>query len=107
MGAGTGASGELGSVAGHFFAAARIDCFRPAEEVKAEMDAFLDQMTSTPPVELADGSNEPVIYAGIKEAAARADRLEHGIPLHPQVLEYLDGLAEKLGVEIPAWEATS
>jgi LDH2 family malate/lactate/ureidoglycolate dehydrogenase len=97
-GAGAGASGGLANQVGHFFAAARIDCFRDPQEFKDEMDAFLELMQATPPVE---GSGESVIYAGIKEAAARADRERNGIPLHPDVLQFLDGLVEKLGVEAP------
>jgi LDH2 family malate/lactate/ureidoglycolate dehydrogenase len=44
-------------------------------------------------------SDEPVIYAGIKEARARADRLANGIPLHAKVVETLRALCAELGTE--------
>lgn len=102
VGDGIAASG-LGGQVGHFFAAARIDCFRDPEEFKADMDELLTRLLAIPPVE--DG--EPVIYAGVKEAAARADRLANGIPLHREVVQFLTDLAEKLDVEVPKLGATS
>ncbi|REJ85870.1 MAG: Ldh family oxidoreductase [Acidobacteria bacterium] len=97
-GAGVGAGGGLGNQVGHFFAAARLDCFRDPDEFKREMDEFLRQMRATPPIE---GSGEEVIYAGVKEAAARADCAANGIPLHRDVVAYLDGLADELGSTAP------
>lgn len=82
---------------GHFFGAVRIDGFRDPQEFKTEMDAYLRAVRSCPPAP----DTEPVIYAGVKEARARRDRLRNGIPLHKGVIAYLRGLAEELGVESP------
>ncbi len=94
-GAGAGIDDDLGSSVGHFFGAMRIDAFRPAEEVKAEMDSYLRRLRETP----ARSEGEPVIYAGVKEAADRAERSAHGIPLHDGVIDYLRGLCEERGIE--------
>ncbi len=80
---------------GHFFAAMRIDGLRDIDEFKAEMDAYVRAVAQTP--EAPD--SEPVIYAGVKEARARADRAANGIPLHADVFTYLTSLASELGVE--------
>jgi len=79
---------------GHFFAAMRIDGLRSIDEFKAEMDSFVGAVCGTPQ---APGQ-EPVIYAGVKEAQARAERLEKGIPIHPKVIEDLAQLANELNV---------
>lgn len=80
---------------GHFFGAVRIDGFRDPEEFKAEMDAYLSAVRGCP----SAPDTEPVLYAGVKEARARRDRLENGIPLHRDVIGYLRGLAEELGAK--------
>lgn len=95
-GAGGGLAGQqLGSPVGHFFAAIRIDAFRPVAEFKQDMDAYLRYLLESEPLD----EDEPVIYAGIKEARARADRLAHGIPLHAEVISYLKELAAELDVD--------
>ena len=78
---------------GHFFGAVRIDGFRDPEEFKSEMDAYLRAVRSCPPAP----DTEPVIYAGVKEARARRDRMENGIPLHRDVIVYLRELAGDVG----------
>lgn len=92
--AGVGIDDHLGTQVGHLFAALRIDGLRDLGEFKAEMDAFLRRVRETP----ATHPGTPVIYAGIKEHEARRDRRRRGIPLHPEVVAYLDDLATELGV---------
>jgi LDH2 family malate/lactate/ureidoglycolate dehydrogenase len=94
-GAGGGSLEGLGGAVGHFFGALRIDLFQSPEVFRAEMDEFLRYLRDTPS---ADGA-PPVIYPGVKEARARADRLAQGVPLHGKVVDYLRGLAGELGVE--------
>ena len=73
----------------------RVDLFVPLEEFRARMDDYLRYLLETPAVDPA----EPVIYAGVKEARAREERMRLGIPLHPDVVGYLRGLCAALGVE--------
>ncbi len=94
-GVGGGALGGLGNAVGHFFAAIRVDLFVPQDEFCSGMDDYLRYLRSTPPVD----PEQPVIYAGVKEARAREERLRLGIPLHPDVVSYLRGLCTELDVE--------
>jgi L-2-hydroxycarboxylate dehydrogenase (NAD+) len=87
--------GSVGGAVGHFFCAIDVEALRPLDEFRRGMDELLRTLRQTPPADPA----EPVIYAGWKEHHARLDREAHGIPLHPKVLEYLDGLCRELGVE--------
>jgi LDH2 family malate/lactate/ureidoglycolate dehydrogenase len=57
------------------------------------MDDYLRYLLESPPV----APEEPVIYPGIKEQRARADRITHGIPLHPKVVATLRELCRELG----------
>ncbi len=80
--------------AGHFFAAMRIDAFRPVEEFKAEMDAMLSGLRCVSPVE----GEERVYYAGLIEHEAFQERTVNGIPLASEVVGYLRDLSRELGV---------
>jgi len=94
-GAGGGDLGGLGGTVGHFFGAVRVDAFRPRDEFLAAVDHYLAYLLETPPADPA----EPVIYAGVKEARAREERLRDGIPLHPGVIDYLRELCAELELE--------
>ena len=90
------ARGEtIGTSMGHFFGALDVSHFLPVEGFKAEMDDYLARLQQT----AAADPEEPVIYAGIKEARAREERLREGIPLHAGVVAYLRELCEERGVE--------
>lgn len=80
----------------HFFAAVRIDAFRDLDAFRAQMDDFLGTLCATPTV---DGQ-ERVLYPGLLEHEARQERLATGIPLHPEVVSDLNGIAEELGVKL-------
>jgi LDH2 family malate/lactate/ureidoglycolate dehydrogenase len=79
---------------GHFFAAVRVDAFRPAAEFKRDMDRLIIDLRSTPP---ADGQQR-VYVAGEIEFETAQERAEHGIPLHDSVLKGLRQVAEQVGV---------
>ena len=79
---------------GHFFAAIRIDAFRPKEEFKADIDAMLQGLKTTPPVE----GEERVYYAGLIEHETLQERTANGIPLASQVADYLRSISKELGV---------
>jgi LDH2 family malate/lactate/ureidoglycolate dehydrogenase len=79
---------------GHFFAAVRVDAFRPAAEFKRDMDRLIIDLRSTPPAE----GQERVYVAGEIEFETAQERAEHGIPLHDSVLKGLRQVAEQVGV---------
>lgn len=79
---------------GHFFAAIRIDAFRPVAEFKRDMDRLIAELRSTPPA----AGQERVYVAGEIEFETAQERAEHGIPLHDSVLKALRGVSELVGV---------
>ncbi|MDZ4347610.1 MAG: Ldh family oxidoreductase [Candidatus Binatia bacterium] len=79
---------------GQFFAAVRVDAFRPAAEFKRDMDRLIIDLKSTPPIE----GQERVYVVGEIEFETAQERAEHGIPLHDSVLKGLRAVAEQVGV---------
>ncbi|MFN8555821.1 MAG: Ldh family oxidoreductase [Dehalococcoidia bacterium] len=88
------ALGGYGRDVGHFFAAWRIDAFRPAIEFKAMMDEMQRAFRTAEPADPA----RPVLLPGQREFACRAERERNGIPLHVSVVSTLDALAYDVGV---------
>ncbi len=88
------ALGGYGREVGHFFAAWRIDAFRPADEFKAMMDEMQRAFRTAEPADPA----QPVTLPGQREFTVRADREKFGVPLHISVIKTLDDLADELGV---------
>ncbi|MGH2459964.1 MAG: Ldh family oxidoreductase [Chloroflexota bacterium] len=82
---------------GHFFLALRIDAFRPLVDFTTMMDAMIRTLREAEP---APGA-ERVYVHGEKELDAERERRRNGIPLHPSVVESLQGLADELGVAFP------
>ncbi|HVR29373.1 MAG TPA: Ldh family oxidoreductase [Thermoanaerobaculia bacterium] len=93
-GAGVAVGQGLGGQVGHFFAALRIDVVRPVESFKAAMDEYLRALRETPP---APGQDR-VLYAGLLEHETEGERRRDGIPLHRDVVDFLDRLGAELGV---------
>jgi L-2-hydroxycarboxylate dehydrogenase (NAD+) len=93
-GAGVAVGQGLGGQVGHFFGALRVDVLRPVEAFEAAMDEYLCALRSTPP---APG-HDRVLYAGLLEHETEVERRRDGIPLHREVVAYLDRLAEELGL---------
>ncbi len=90
------APGWADSQTGHFFAALRVDAVRPREEFEAMMEAMMRDLQATP-----RAPGQPRVYVhGEIEFEAAEERLRHGIPLQPKVLEELRVMGEKYGV---AW----
>lgn len=81
----------------HAFIAIDIEAFRPLDAFLSSSDAMLGELRAMEP---ADG-HERVMVPGDPELIARADRLERGIPLHPNVVAELRGLGEECGVACP------
>jgi LDH2 family malate/lactate/ureidoglycolate dehydrogenase len=80
---------------GHFVGAMRIDGFRLAEEFKADMDKWISRFKSATTV----NPNQKVIIPGEPELEAEADRRQNGIPLVDSVVNELNELALKFGLQ--------
>ena len=79
---------------GHFFAAIRIDAFRPVQEFKRDMDRLIRELKETPPIK----GEERVYVAGEIEFETASERARHGIPLLNSVLHGLRGVSQQLSV---------
>lgn len=78
----------------HFFAAWDIDAFTDVDTFKDNMDRLLQTLLETPPHPGA----ERVIYPGLPEFEAEAERRVMGIPLHPEVIDWFDNTTDQLGL---------
>jgi LDH2 family malate/lactate/ureidoglycolate dehydrogenase len=87
---------KLAQGSAHFFAAMRIDYFRPADEFKAAMDDMLRALKES---EKADGC-ERIYTAGEIEYEMEQERLANGIPYHPVFVEDLRKLSQEFGVPL-------
>ncbi len=81
---------------GHFFGAMRIDAFRSAEEFKFHMDKWIKRFKNAAPVE----GQKRVYVPGEPEAEFEKQSLENGILLLKPVVEDLEKLGERFGVQL-------
>lgn len=88
---------------GHFFLALDPREFRDGTAFEDDVDALIDELHATRAIDPA----RPVLVAGEPERLARADRLARGIPLSPSLLEQLEGVATRAGVEFVLRAANS
>ncbi|MEO6404342.1 MAG: Ldh family oxidoreductase [Ferruginibacter sp.] len=86
--------GMPGKGIGHFFGAMRIDAFRPAADFKNNMDNWIKRFRAAKTLE----GFERVIIPGEPEAAMELERMKHGIPVGPSVLDELKMLADKFSL---------
>jgi L-2-hydroxycarboxylate dehydrogenase (NAD+) len=82
---------------GHFFAAIRIDAFRAVPAFKAMMDEMIRFLRAAPRLPGVDR----VYVHGEKEWETECERRATGIPLHPAVVEGLQGLEPTIGIPFP------
>ncbi|WDF56569.1 Ldh family oxidoreductase [Mucilaginibacter sp. KACC 22063] len=80
---------------GHFVGAMRVDGFRPAEEFKADMDIWIERFKAAERI----NPDQPIIIPGEPELEAEHERKLNGIPLVDAVVNDLNELAERFGVE--------
>lgn len=80
---------------GHFLGAMRVDGFRPVDEFKANLDNWVERFKAAQTVD----PNQKVIIPGEPELEAEQDRKVNGIPLVQAVVDDLNLLAERFGVE--------
>src|SRR6267378_4450182 len=79
---------------GHFFLAIDPKAFRPEGAFEDDLDAVIDVLHATPPVDPA----LPVLVPGDPENAARARRLREGIPIPRSLSEKIRNICQRAGV---------
>jgi LDH2 family malate/lactate/ureidoglycolate dehydrogenase len=79
---------------GHFFLAIDPKAFRPEGAFEDDLDAVIDVLHATPPLDPA----EPVLVPGDPEVKAREQRLREGIPIPGTLLEKIKSVCENSGV---------
>src|SRR5439155_24646719 len=79
---------------GHFFLAIDPKAFRPEGAFEDDLDAVIDVLHATRPVDAA----LPVLVPGDPENAARARRLREGIPIPPALAEKIRQICHRAGV---------
>lgn len=94
---GTGAGPHRRQGSGHYFMAYNIASFTDVDVFKTDMDAYLRSILDCKP---APGESR-VVYAGFPEHEDEIDRRANGIPYHPEVIEWFNGVMEQLGIPSP------
>ncbi len=82
---------------GHFFAAIRIDGFRPLPEFRRDMDALIHRIKNS---RRTHGSSRIYIH-GEKEYETTERRRREGIPLNHKVVASIRNIAKELSLEDP------
>ena len=91
---GTGAGPHRRYASAHYFMAYNVAAFTELETFKVDMDAYLRSILDCKP---ARGETR-VVYPGIPEHEAEIDRKANGIPYHPEVVEWFNGVMKELGI---------
>ena len=94
---GTGAGPHRRQGTAHYFMAYNIAAFTDLDVFKADMDAYLRSLLDCKP---APGERR-VVYPGIIEHEAEQDRSANGIPYHPEVIEWFNGVMAELEIPSP------
>ncbi|MDA1279801.1 MAG: Ldh family oxidoreductase, partial [Chloroflexi bacterium] len=96
----TGAGPNRKGGASHHFIAYNVEAFTDLESFKDEMDIYMKEIHQTPPIPGA----KRVVYAGLPEHEEEIERREHGIPYHPEVIDWFRGITDELDI---TWRLTS
>jgi LDH2 family malate/lactate/ureidoglycolate dehydrogenase len=80
---------------GHFFLAIDPRAFRPEGAFEEDLDAVIDVMHATPPID----PQKPVLVPGDPEASTRERRLREGIPMPDPLLSKIREICERSRVE--------
>ena len=96
----TGAGPNRQGPASHHFVAYNVEAFTDLETFKDQMDTYMAEIRECPPVPGA----ERVVYAGLPEHEEEAERRAHGIPYHPEVIDWFRGITDELNVD---WRLTN
>ena len=81
---------------GHFCLAIDPNAFREVGEFEAQMDALMDWMRDTPPLDPA----QPVLVPGDPEHEARKIRVAEGIPMTDTLVKEVREVAEEAGAPL-------
>lgn len=82
---------------GHYFQAIDITTFGPAEEFRASMDEYFEELKGQP---TAPGVSE-ILVPGEPELRRKEERQRDGCPVRKEDVELLQKLGEGFGVEFP------
>lgn len=80
---------------GHFFGAIDVELFRPLDEFKKMIDSMFKEIKGSKRFP----GKEKIYVAGEKEFEMENRRKKEGIPVHPEVFEYMNTLKETLKIE--------
>ena len=94
---GTGAGPHRRQRTAHYFMAYNVAAFTDIDTFKDDMDAYLRSILDCKPAP----HETRVVYPGIPEHEAEIDRSANGIPYHPEVIEWFNGVMGELGIESP------
>lgn len=86
---------SVGEGLGHFFGAMRIDAFQTAEDFKSKMDEWILTFRNAKSIE----GMPTVVIPGDPERENEKINLKNGIKINDKVLEELNQIAEKYGIE--------
>jgi L-2-hydroxycarboxylate dehydrogenase (NAD+) len=94
---GGGFMGRFGlGFSGHFLAALDPAAFGDLESFKREMSAFAEYLRTTPPA----AGHDRVLVPNDLEFETERVRRDSGIPLHSEVVDWLDATCRRLAVEV-------
>lgn len=86
---------QPGEGIGHFFGAMRIDAFRTAEDFKKDMDQWIHRFKNAKTI----AGHKKVYIPGEPEREMEKERKLNGVPLLQAVIDDLQTLSERFGVE--------
>ncbi len=81
----------------HWVTAIDVSVFQPAARFKAMMDDLIDTLHRTPTV----AGHDRVLVPGELEHRTHQHRIEHGIPVSPAVLPWIEETSRKFGLDPP------
>ena len=96
----TGAGPNRKGGPAHHFIAYNVEAFTDLESFKDDMDVYMNEIKSTPPIP----GKDRVVYAGLPEHEEEIERRENGIPYHPEVIDWFRGITGELDLE---WRLTN
>ncbi len=82
---------------GHFFAAIKLDAFRPADEVKEYMDLWIRTMRAATPID----TNQPVMIPNDPEVEKTNFHKKNGIAILPEVVNELKKILNDSNIPVP------
>ena len=97
-----GASGNARPALGHFMGAIRLDGFRETGDIQSDMADSLEILTSA---KKAPGEERIYIH-GEPEAIATEENLRLGVPVTPAVMEQVEKITKRLGLNIELGQPT-